>query len=128
MISVFILLLALLGFCPGQVSSSSTCEFAFSYSGASWNYEFGNRADYDETTNKWYMTIRALPALVQFDSSGTVLNALGMSSGEFFEGVLVFAAGGRVWVFGNTASASVIVAANEDFTLASSKKYWSTSI
>ena len=73
------------------------------------------------------MTIKEKPALLQFDSSGTVLNSLEMA-GYKFEGVIVFAAGGSFWLYGTSYSNSVIFALNDDFTLVDNKELPSTQL
>ena len=90
------------------------CEFAFHYEGSQSNQDFGNHADYDITTDKYYMTRKWAGILLQFDATGTVLNSIEIENADI-NGVLVFSTGGRVWIYGTQG---MIIAFNDDFTVA----------
>ena len=62
---------------------------------------------------------------MQFDNAGTVLNSIQIANADF-HGVIVFTSGGKVWTYGESSSSSILIAVNDDFTIASNKLFASS--
>ena len=108
-------------------NSINTCEFAYSSSENPSEEGFHNFADYDPTSDMFYL-VRGFEAMVlQFDVSGTVLNVCRVSSSDI-KGAIVFSSGGKIWVYGPQGASSYVFVLNEDFSIASNRKYASSNI
>ena len=80
-------------FAIGHAVAINSCEFAFSYSTNEIQGYTGHYADYDHTTDMYYLVDHETQVLLQFDKHGSVLNSLSVPTYSFF-GVMVFALGG----------------------------------
>ena len=81
-------------------ASINNCEFAYSYSDSFEQFLYGHMTDYDPVQDKYYMVNVEPPIVIQFDKTGTVLGSFQVSGTFILNGVIVFSAGGKAWIYG----------------------------